>query len=100
MLLESGADPNVQPYDTNQAVPLYRVAYHNRPEACELLLRFGANLDQRMGDGKPALDIAIEKKIPKLLQYYKQLKRRERSRNKSRLVKRKLLPRIRLLLNF
>ena len=60
LLLERGVDPNVQPYDTNNVFPLYAMAQANQPEACELLLRFGANLDQKMADDWTSLDIAIQ----------------------------------------
>ena len=45
--MESGGDPSVQPYDTELSFPLFYAAAENHPEICELLLRFGANLDQK-----------------------------------------------------
>ena len=60
LLLESGADPNVQPYSINHVFPLYGAAQGNLPEMCELLLSFGANLDQKMAHGHTSLDVAID----------------------------------------
>ena len=67
LLLESGADPNVQPYDVSCAFPLYSAAQYNQPEACELLLGFGANLDQKSAYGMTSLDIAIHLNNTKLI---------------------------------
>jgi len=48
LLLESGGDPSVQPYDTeNHPFPLFQATAINHPEVCEILLKFGAKLDQK-----------------------------------------------------
>ena len=60
LLLESGADPKVQPvYTKNNVFPLFGASQNNQPEACELLLSFGANLDQTC-NGMTSLQIAIQ----------------------------------------
>jgi len=49
LLLEKGADPNCQPYDEGEfAFPLYMAAVKNYAEVCELLLQFGANVNQNV----------------------------------------------------
>ena len=82
LLLERGADPNIKPYDTKNATfllfgnvqpydttnhdfPLCFAAQENQPEACELLLSFGANLDQKTANGWTSLDVAIQLKHTK-----------------------------------
>jgi len=81
LLLERGADPNVRPYDTNKfCCPIF-FALVNEPEACELLLKFGANLDQKASNGMTPLQIAIKKnntKVIKVLQTATDKKKEEK----------------------
>ena len=62
LLLEKGADPNCQPYDEGEfAFPLYMAAVTNYAEVCELLLQFGANVNQKCG-GVTSLQKATQRK--------------------------------------
>ena len=67
LLLEKGADPNIQPFDKeNSLSPLFKAAVNNQPEVCELLLRFGANIDKKF-HGLTALEAATRLKHTKVI---------------------------------
>ena len=71
LLLEKGADSTCQPYNKEKhPCPLYYAAYKNGPEICDLLLKFGANLEQKF-KGATSLQIATQEKhtnVIKILQ--------------------------------
>ena len=61
LLLERGADPNVQPANNQKyAPPLYLAADFNHPEICKILIEFGAVLEAKYKRGS-ALGIAMKK---------------------------------------
>ena len=67
LLLEKGADPTCQPYDKEKhPCPLYEAASRNRPEVCELLLRFGADVEQKF-KAFISLQIATQQKHTKVI---------------------------------
>ena len=71
LLLEKGADSTWQPYDKETySFPLHRAASMNNPDVCKLLLKFGADLDQKFKGGT-SLQIATQNKhtnVIKILQ--------------------------------
>jgi len=80
------SDPHIQPYDKERfPFPLYRAAANNFSEACELLLKFGANLDAKF-KGATSLQIAIQKKSTesiKVLQTATDKKKKQKNEAKS-----------------
>ena len=70
LLLESGADPSVQPYDKEKfAFPIYNAVQHNNPEMCELLLKHGADIDMKY-NGMTSLQHATRN--PRKVHQYRQ----------------------------
>ena len=66
LLLEFGADPNLQNNVGNSA--LHQAARWNRIDEIQILVEFGALLDLQNNAGKTALDLAVNDRVIELLQ--------------------------------
>ena len=60
LLLDAGAEVN-DFNATNKVSSIHLAIGNNRPESLELLLRFGANVNQREGEGRTPLHTLISK---------------------------------------
>ena len=65
LLLEHGADPNIS--TNNHRTPLHEASSHGLLEAARLLLRYGAEVDEKDEEGKTPYLLATSDEMTKLL---------------------------------
>ena len=63
ILLEAGANPNARTYSTGWT-PLHDAAYSDAPQATQLLLNGGADVDARANSGATPLCFAAQEDAP------------------------------------
>ncbi|KAH9164382.1 hypothetical protein EDB89DRAFT_2078084 [Lactarius sanguifluus] len=64
-LLEHGADPNA--CDNNHSIPLHQASSKGLLEVARLLLNYGANVDEKDGEGRTPFQVAEHQEMTKLL---------------------------------
>ncbi|KAH9046646.1 ankyrin repeat protein, partial [Lactarius hengduanensis] len=64
-LLEHGADPNA--CDNNHSTPLHQASSKGLLEVARLLLSYGANVDEKDGEGRTPLQVTEHQEMTKLL---------------------------------
>ncbi|KAH9029588.1 hypothetical protein EDB85DRAFT_2290792 [Lactarius pseudohatsudake] len=64
-LLEHGADPNAG--DNDHSTPLHQASYKGLLEVARLLLSYGANVDEKDGEGRTPFQVANGQEMTKLL---------------------------------
>ncbi|EKX42085.1 hypothetical protein GUITHDRAFT_111938 [Guillardia theta CCMP2712] len=62
-LLRHGATSVIDLQDSHGRTPIFRAAFMRKPEACRLLLSYGANCDIRNNDGESPMDAASDQEV-------------------------------------